>query len=146
LPAGDLEQFVIDQLRPLLSEDATLYSVVEEARKQLAHAAQRRVEELAALREQLAGQAANEGKDAAKERERTKRQITALQTRIAADEARHIDEDEIVGAVESFDQLWAGMLPSEREQLLKAMVERVEYDASSETVTVACKAGVGFAE
>jgi site-specific DNA recombinase len=36
LPAGDLEQFVIDHLRPVLSEDATLYSVVEEARTQLA--------------------------------------------------------------------------------------------------------------
>jgi site-specific DNA recombinase len=145
LPAGDLEQFVIDQLRPLLSEDATLYSVVEEARQQLADAAQRRVEELAGLREQLASQAANVGKDTAKERERTKRQITALQTRIAADETRQIDEDEIAGAVESFETLWAAMLPGEREQLMKAVVERVEYDASSETVTVICKAGVGFA-
>jgi hypothetical protein len=129
----------------LLSEDATLYSVVEEARQQLADAAQRRVEELAGLREQLASQAANVGKDTAKERERTKRQITALQTRIAADETRQIDEDEIAGAVESFETLWAAMLPGEREQLMKAVVERVEYDASSETVTVICKAGVGFA-
>ncbi|MFN5944994.1 MAG: hypothetical protein ACK46I_07930, partial [Phycisphaerae bacterium] len=65
---------------------------------------------------------------------------------IAADEARHVDEDEIVGAVESFDSLWAAMLPGEREQLMKALVERVEYDAATEAVTVVCRAGVGFAE
>ena len=145
LPAKDLEEFVLGQLKPLLVEDATLAAVVEQARQQLADAAQRRVEELAGLREQLASQAGCVGKDAAKERERLKRQITALQTRIAADEARQIDEDEIVGAVESFDNLWAAMLPGEREQLIKSVVERVEYDASTEAVTVLCRAGVGFA-
>jgi hypothetical protein len=126
-----------------LSEDATLYSVVEEARQQLADAAQRRVEELAGLREQLAS---NAGKDAAKERERLKRQVKALETRIADDEAQHIDADEIAGAVESFDVLWNAMLPGEREELMKSLVERVEYDAADEAVTVICRAGVGFAK
>ncbi|MFN7614456.1 MAG: recombinase family protein, partial [Phycisphaerae bacterium] len=55
LPAKDLEDFVLAQLKPLLTEDATLTAVVEAARHQLADAAQRRVDELAALREQLAG-------------------------------------------------------------------------------------------
>jgi site-specific DNA recombinase len=146
LPARDLEQFVLDQLKPMLTEDATLAGVVEEARQQLADAAQRRVDELAALREQLASQAGAVGRDAAKERERLKRQIKALETRIAADEAKHIDADEIAGAVESFDSLWAAMQPGEREQLMKAMVERVEYDAASQAVTVTCRAGVGFNE
>ena len=145
LPAKDLEQFVLDQLKPLLTEDATLAAVVEQARQQLADAAQRRVDELAALREQLASQAGAVGKDAAKERERLKQQIKALETRIAADEAKHIDADEIAGAVESFDTLWAAMLPGEREQLMKAMVERVEFDAATEAVTLVCRAGVGFA-
>jgi hypothetical protein len=75
LPAKDLEQFVLDQLKPLLTEDGTLAAVVEEARHQLGDAAQRRVDELAALREQLAGQAGCVGKDAAKERERLTRQV-----------------------------------------------------------------------
>ncbi|MFY7896340.1 MAG: recombinase zinc beta ribbon domain-containing protein, partial [Phycisphaerales bacterium] len=146
LPAKDLEEFVLSQLKPLLTEDGTLAAVVEEARHQLADAAQRRVEELAALREQLASQAGCVGKDVAKQRERLKRQVKALEASIAADEARHVDEDEIVGAVESFDSLWAAMLPGEREQLMKALVERVEYDAATEAVTVVCRAGVGFAE
>ncbi|MFN7884479.1 MAG: hypothetical protein ACK5Q4_03340, partial [Phycisphaerae bacterium] len=102
--------------------------------------------ELAALREQLASQAGCVGKDVAKERERLKRQVKALETRIAADEAQHVDADEIAGAVESFDSLWAAMLPGERDQLMKAMVERVEYDAASQAVTVTCRAGVGFNE
>ncbi|HLP83337.1 MAG TPA: recombinase family protein [Phycisphaerales bacterium] len=144
LPAKDLEDFVLAQLKPLLTEDATLAAVVEQARQQLADAAQRRVEELATLREQLAGQAGFVGKDVARERERLKRQVKALEARIAADEARQIDEDEIVGAVESFDTLWDAMLPGEREQLMRTLVEKVEYDASSETVSVTCRAGVGF--
>ena len=144
LPAKDLEDFVLAQLKPLLTEDGTLAAVVEEARQQLADAAQRRAEELAGLREQLASNAANVGKDAAKERERLKRQITALEARIAADEAQHVDADEIVGAVESFDTLWTAMLPGEREQLMQALVQRVEYNAATEAVTVVCRAGVGF--
>jgi site-specific DNA recombinase len=144
LPAKDLENFVLDQLKPLLTEDATLAAVVEDARQQVADAAQRRVEELAGFREQLASQAGRGDKDAAKDRERLKRQITALEARIAADEAQRVDEDEIAGAVESFDSLWAAMLPSEREQLMKAMVQSVEYDAATETVSVTCRAGVGF--
>ena len=145
LPAKDLEDFVLGQIKPLLIEDTTLAAVVEQARQQLAVAAQRRVEELVGLREQLASQAANVGKDAAKERERLKRQVKALETRIADDEAQHIDADEIAGAVESFDVLWNAMLPGEREELMKSLVERVEYDAASEAVTVICRAGVGFA-
>jgi site-specific DNA recombinase len=145
LPAKDLENFVLDQLKPLLTEDATLAAVVEEARQQLADAAHRRVDELAALREQLAGKTGCVGKDVAKERERLKRQVKALEARIAADEARQIDEDEIAGAVEGFDVLWTAMLPGEREQLMKAMVELVEYDAATEAVTLVCRAGVGFA-
>ena len=145
LPARELEQFVLDQLRPLLTEDTTIAAVVEQARQQLADAAHRRVEELAALREQLASQAGCVGKDVAKERERLKRQVKALEARIAADEAQHVDADEIAGAVESFDNLWAAMQPGEREQLMKAMVERVEFDAATEAVTVVCRAGVGFA-
>jgi site-specific DNA recombinase len=144
LPAKDLENFVLGQLKPLLTEDGTLAAVVEEARQQLADAAHRRVEELAGLREQLASLAGTTGKHAAHERERVKRQIKALEARIAADEAQHVDADEIAGAVESFDQLWATMLPSEREQLMNALVQRVEYDAATETVSVTCRAGVGF--
>jgi site-specific DNA recombinase len=144
LPAADLEQFVLGQLKPLLTEDTTLGVVVENARQQLADAAHRRVEELAGLREQLASLAGTTGKHAAQERERLKRQITALEARIAADETQHVDADEIAGAVESFDQLWATMLPSEREQLMNAIVQRVEYDATTAAVTVVCRAGVGF--
>jgi site-specific DNA recombinase len=144
LPAKDLEDFVLAQLKPLLTEDPTLGVVVEEARQQLADAAQRRVDELAGLREQVASTAGAVGKDAAKDRERLKRQITALEARIEADEAQRVDADEIVGAVESFDVLWAAMLPGEREQLMKAMVQSVEYDAATEAVTVVCRAGVGF--
>jgi site-specific DNA recombinase len=144
LPAKDLENFVLDQLKPLLTEDGALCAVVEEARHQLADAAQRRVDHLAGLREQLASNAAKVGKDAAKERERLKQRVKAFEARIAADEAQHVDTDEIAGAVESFETLWAAMLPGEREQLMKALVERVEYDAATQAVTVVCRAGVGF--
>ena len=72
--------------------------------------------------------------------------IKALETRIAADEAQHVDADEIAGAVESFDTLWAAMLPGEREQLMKALVERVEFYVATQAVTVVCREGVGFAK
>jgi len=60
----------------------------------------------------------------------------AMEIIAQSDEHRVIDPDEFVGAVEAFDPVWEAMMQSEREELIRALVARVDYDARIQTVSV----------
>ena len=47
-----------------------------------------------------------------------------------------VDHDELVGAAEAFEPVWGAMTQDERERLVRGLVERVEWDATEETVRV----------
>jgi len=47
-----------------------------------------------------------------------------------------VDPDEVIGAIESFDPVWEAMTPKERATLIRGLVERVVYDAATESVSV----------
>lgn len=53
-----------------------------------------------------------------------------------------VDPDELVGAAESFDPVWDAMTPKERESLVRALIERVDFDGVSNTVGVTFREGV----
>jgi hypothetical protein len=63
-----------------------------------------------------------------------------LDGKLAAMRDRVLDEDELVGALESFDPLWEQLNTDERERLVRLLVKRVEWDAETETITVAFNA------
>jgi len=66
-----------------------------------------------------------------------------LDARIASMRDRVLDEDELVGALEAFDPLWEQLNTQERERLVHLLVKRVEWDAETETITVAFNAEAG---
>lgn len=47
-----------------------------------------------------------------------------------------LDPDEAVGAAEAFEPVWEAMTVRERETLVRSLVERVVYDAATESVSV----------
>ncbi len=53
-----------------------------------------------------------------------------------------VDPDEMVGAAESFEPVWEVMTPREREALVRALVERVDFDGVNSTVSVTFREGV----
>lgn len=152
LPAPDLERFVIDQIRALGRDDAILAESVRRAQERL----RERAEELNAKRnelgKQLEGQRAelqelvDRGADrngsaarAGALREEISElaaEMRRLNTRIESIRARLLDEDELAGALEAFDPMWERLTTAERERLVQLLVQRVEYDASSETISV----------
>lgn len=71
-----------------------------------------------------------------REVERLRAEACDLDDRIARADQRLIDEDELLGAVEAFEPVWEALTIGERERLIRALVERVEWDAASESVTV----------
>ncbi len=90
LPAGDLEQFVIDQIRVLATDEATASAIVN---------------------------------------------IAEIQLR-ARDPNTDIDRDELMGAVQMFDQVWEALTQREHEHLIHAVVKCISWDAEHESVSL----------
>ncbi len=91
LPAGELEKFVVDQIRTIGKDPRLIADVIQATKARLAAA----------------------GSHAA------------------------VDNDELVGALESFDPLWDRLSPRERMRLIQLMVRQVEYDAATEEISIA---------
>ncbi|WP_458789213.1 recombinase family protein [Adonisia turfae] len=156
LPAEELESFVIGELRTLgedneLVRDAVLaaQATLRERLVSLENDRDALGVEQDAARTELRDIVA-EGRDrngsaavAAELRERI-RDLDArsrrLDARLAAMRDRVLDEDELVGALEAFDPLWEQLNTKERERLVRLLVKRVEWDAETETITVAFNA------
>lgn len=152
LPAQELEDFVIDQIRSLGTDDALMADSVRGAQDRL----RMRVAELEIDFEQINRQlvvARGELKniiDSGTERNGSAarasglreevRELTAqqrsLNARIVAMRDRLFDEDELAGALEAFDPMWQALKTNERVRLVQLLVRQVEYDAESETISV----------
>jgi hypothetical protein len=61
--------------------------------------------------------------------ERASRQIAALQAQVRRDGDRLVDEDELIGTLETFDGLWAALSHGEQAELISAVVTSVEFHA-----------------
>lgn len=142
LPAGDVEAFVVDQVRAVLTEEGTLRAVVDRAVEILRGSARERASALDRLRTRvgrLAAHGGGGGRDLARERVR----LGALEAAVAKDRERLLDEDELVGAVEAWNGVWNTLTPAERIELIREVVAVATYDAKSESITVELKPGVG---
>ncbi len=130
LPADDLEQFVIDQVRERAQEDQTSDAIVDRAIELLSEAAERRRSKRAELSDEIAHI------DCAEAIGRIEAQLADLDRQIAQDASRLIDRDELAGAVEAFDPMWNAMVHAEREALVRYIIAGVAYDALNQSITV----------
>jgi len=152
IPAGEIERFVIDQVRCIGKDPALIADTLEEARAQ----AKRSIKDLEVeqrtlkrdLRRyngelrKLAGKVATNG--TATER------LADLQDRIRTVEQRStevreeliglrrelVDETEVARVLADFDTLWETLAPREQVKLIRLLVQRVDYDGEKGTVSV----------
>lgn len=140
VPGEPLEKFVVDQLKAVLTQDGAVRGVVRRAVGMIQSAARERVTERERLTQRIDDhQSGPKTKESRREVERLRATIAALDRQIAADQKRLIDEDELAGAVESFDHVWGLLSPAERRQVVASMVETVSFDAATGSVTVLFK-------
>jgi len=152
LPARELEDFVIEQIRVLgrdkkvLKETLTAaqehlqeeISVLEEQRRQINQGIRSIGREIGELGARVgldddATRRLGQMQDSLRSKQQETRQIDE---RIAIMQARLLKPDELAGAVESFDPVWESLSPTEKATLVHLLVDRVEYDARNESIAL----------
>lgn len=152
IPAGEIEKFVVDQVRGIGKDTALLADALEEARAQ----AKERIGELEAERKSLKRDLGRYNGDLRKLAGRLATNGTArdhvadLQERIQAAEQRGtqvreelialgrklVDEKEVARALAVFDPVWETLATREQVRVIRLLVQRVDYDGDKGTVSV----------
>lgn len=152
VPAADIEQFVLEQIRCIGNDADLRTAVLQEARKEYDEnlrdliAERRRTEKEL---EQRHGEILNLAVDGAASSSTTARiadaheQVARLETRlvelrneIAEREREQLQPDDIDAAFADFDNVWRALTPYEQAKLVALIVARVEFDAEESTVEV----------
>ncbi|RIK71914.1 MAG: resolvase, partial [Planctomycetota bacterium] len=143
VPAGEIERFVVDEIKCLGRDGAVVAATAGELRRQIQVELQRLNHERTALVQQLRGahaslQAAAAMTEHVQRGSRlaevqqgvssAERRLTEIDDELASLSGQLIDEREVAQALADFDQLWETLAPREQARLLEAVVERVEYD------------------
>ncbi|MFO0839071.1 MAG: recombinase family protein [Phycisphaerae bacterium] len=151
LPAGELERFVIDQIRGVARDPTVLEETVREVQRQ----SRRTVGELeaerdalerdvvrqtAALRKRVAANGTTgNGAETARLRDQVRtleQRATEVRERIVALSREIVDQREVENALALFDPVWDTLTPREQARVIQLLVERVDYDGRRNTIAI----------
>ncbi|HSW45696.1 MAG TPA: recombinase family protein [Phycisphaerae bacterium] len=148
LPAGPMEQFVLERIREACRDPSLRAEVVRRARQdfdqQLRTCRQQRNDLLVRRRrctariQELVADPAGPEELALRQQDLTaiEDQLRQIDSRLADLQDRRIDEDELSGAFESFEPMWDRLRPAERVRLVQLIVQSVEYDGANEEIAI----------
>jgi len=151
VPAGEIERFVVEQIKSIGKDPTVLAETLRQARGQ----GQRSLAELEGEERGLGRELARHNAElrklasAVKNGEKTG-ELANLQDRIRAAEQRAtevreqvvalsremVDEREVEAALSVFDPMWDTLSPREQARIIHLLVERVDYDGKHGTVSV----------
>jgi site-specific DNA recombinase len=152
LPAKELEDFVVEQIKSLGKDPA----VLEEALRATQANLQAEVDGLEARRKEVEARIRQLGREVGKLAPRAgfdeaaTRELGHLQARMQDEQLevaklneqivrlrkRMLDSDELTGAIEAFDPLWDCLSPTHKARLIHLLVDRIEYDGDAEAIAV----------
>lgn len=159
VPAGEIERFVVDEIRAVGRDPALVAETIEQANRQteaqrVALGRERRglERELAKLTRELGELAAlgHDGRLAGRLAEVGSR-IDAGERRMAEIESQEgalaraqIDPDEAVQALAAFNPVWDTLTPKEQTRIIQLLVAQVDYDGAASDISIKFKAdGLG---
>lgn len=152
IPAREIENFVVDQIRGIGKDPALLAETLEETRA----LAQARTTELEAEKRalerdlgrhnaelrKLAGHPASNGTatdrmaDLQDRIRATEQRSTQIREELAALRGSIVSEKNAAQALADFDPVWESLAPREQVRVIRLLVQRVDYDGEKETVSV----------
>lgn len=150
IPAGQVEQFVLDQIR-VIGKD---HKVIAETLAELRKSGRARIEEiekekvilgreLRKYNEELARLAGESGEAVSGRMADLQDRIRSVVTRSTAirEEVLRIgrevvDEKEAMTALAAFDEVWDTLAPREKSRIAQLLIKRIEYDGGAGTISV----------
>jgi site-specific DNA recombinase len=149
--AGEIERFVVEQIKCIGRDPDVIRQTTAEARRQAQEGIERLEGERRSLERQLrTDQHTLRALVSSKLRDTGLTRLAELQAAMAAAERRLaeiasqldvlrtdlVNEHEVAAALAEFDRVWEVLTPREQAQVIELLVERVEYDGEKETVAV----------
>ena len=149
VPAGELERFVVDQIRGIGRDPGVLSETIRQVRAQSQKAIAELEREQGALERDIARRSKalklhhagpeTNGADVAHRCDELRRlevRLTEVRERHLALSRELVDEREVVRAMSKFDPVWESLTPRGQARIIRLLVERVDYDGEKETLAV----------
>jgi site-specific DNA recombinase len=149
VPANQIEQFVVDQIKRIGRDPAVLEGTLRQMRQQHAkgladaQAEQKAVgRELArhhaALKKLLATSAPAPDRLAEinDQIQKTEQRATALREQMLKLQRERVDQAEVTSALAAFDPMWEQLAPREQARVIQLLVDRIDYDGKNGTVSI----------
>ncbi|GIW80432.1 MAG: recombinase RecB [Gemmatales bacterium] len=155
IPATEIEQFVVDQIKGIGRDPAVLNETIGQARVQgrarvaeleaerqgLERELQRWNGEVRKLLEQIAPDdrntpAVSRLADLQERIRIAERRATEIREQVIALSRELVDEREVARALSLFDPVWDSLTPREQARIVQLLVERVDYDGAAGKVSI----------
>jgi site-specific DNA recombinase len=145
VPAGEMERFVIEQIKAIGKDRSVLTETLRQARglgkKQLTTL---QAEERALGRELAKQNAAlltsSGGADTEGNLRVVQVRVTQLREEIVALSRNIVEEREVEAALSVFDPVWDTLSPREQARMIRLLIERVDYNGQDGTIDVTFRA------
>jgi site-specific DNA recombinase len=149
LPAGEIERFVIDEIKCIGRDPRLIQETLAQARRQVEEQIEGLKAERAALWTRLRADHAELASLAATGRpgdprladahdriRQAERRVTEIDQELAALQGDLVDEAEVAAALADFEALWDCLAPREQARVIELLVERVEYDGHAGNIAI----------
>ena len=151
LPAEEIEQFVVEEIKAIGRDPALVAATLAESRRLSQDGIKRLKAERAALERQCRADAAKLRRigdaspqehqlarlaEAEERKLSTSRRLSEIIDEIAQLLATEIKEDQITAALAEFDTLWAVLTPKEQARIMALLIDRVDHDGKAGTVEI----------
>jgi len=149
VPAGEIERFVVDQIKSVGRDPLIIKETLAQARSQAEDQTERLKAERSELRGRLRDDHAELGRLAAASRpgdprlvdahdriRDAERRVTEIDDELATLDGELVDEAEVAAALADFDAVWDCLAPREQARAIELLVERVEYDGDGGSVSI----------
>jgi site-specific DNA recombinase len=149
IPAGEIERFVVDQIKCIGRDPLVIKETLTEARRQAEQQIERLKAERAELRDRLRDDHAELGRlaamahpgdprlaDAHDRIRDAERRVTQIEDELATLDCDLVDEAEVATALADFDAMWDCLAPREQARVFELLVERVAYDGDGGNISI----------
>lgn len=154
IPAGEIERFVIEQIKDVGRDPVVIKETLSQARRQAEEQTESLKTERAGLwarlrddHAELASLAATARPDDPRladvhDRIRVaERRVTEIDDELVALDGDRVDEDEVAAALADFDAVWDCLAPREQARVIELLIERVAYDGAGGSISITFRPG-----